>query len=293
MEGCTLCPRACGVDRSLARGFCGAEQLPRIAKIMLHQWEEPFISGSRGSGAVFFSGCNLKCVYCQNHAIRDGLIGEYYDEDRLAEVYLALQKSGAHNINLVTAAHYVPQVSNSLRIAKRAGLSIPVIYNSSGYESVVPIRSLAGLIDVYLPDWKYVSPLLSSRFSNAPDYSAVASEAIGEMYRQVGDLVLDGDGIVKSGLAIRHLVLPGCADDSRRVLDEIANCISKETHISLMSQYTPQASTTTFPLNRRITQREYDRVISYALSIGLHNILIQQLDSAQSVFTPQFTDNIK
>lgn len=293
MEGCTLCPRACGVDRSLARGFCGAEQLPRIAKIMLHQWEEPFISGSRGSGAVFFSGCNLKCVYCQNHEIRDGLIGEYYDEDRLAEVYLALQKSGAHNINLVTAAHYVPQVSNSLRIAKRAGLSIPVIYNSSGYESVVAIRSLAGLIDVYLPDWKYVSPLLSSRFSNAPDYSAVASEAIGEMYRQVGDLVLDGDGIVKSGLAIRHLVLPGCADDSRRVLDEIANCISKETHISLMSQYTPQASTTTFPLNRRITQREYDRVISYALSIGLHNILIQQLDSAQSVFTPQFTDNIK
>lgn len=293
MEGCMLCPRACGVDRSLARGFCGAEQLPRVAKIMLHQWEEPFISGSRGSGAVFFSGCNLKCVYCQNHEIRDGLIGDIYDEDRLAEVYLTLQKSGAHNINLVTAAHYVPQVSNSLRIAKRSGLKIPVIYNSSGYESVDAIRSLAGLIDVYLPDWKYVSPLLSARFSNAPDYSAVASEAIGEMYRQVGDLVLDGDGIVESGLAIRHLVLPGCADDSRRVLDEIANCISKETHISLMSQYTPQASTTTFPLNRRITQREYDRVISYALSIGLHNILIQQLDSAQSVFTPQFTDNIK
>ena len=293
MGECMLCPRACGVDRSLTRGFCGAEQLPRVAKIMLHHWEEPFISGTRGSGTVFFSGCNLKCIYCQNHEIRDGLVGEYYDEDRLALAYLSLEKSGAHNINLVTAAHYVPQVSSSLRIAKHMGLSIPVIYNSSGYESVDAIRSLDGLIDVYLPDWKYVSPLLSARFSNAPDYSAVASEAICEMYRQVGDLVLDDDFIVKRGLAIRHLVLPGCADDSRRVLDEIANCVSTVTHISLMSQYTPQQSTTKFPLNRRITQREYDRVISYALSIGLHNILIQQLDSAQSIFTPQFTDNIK
>ena len=293
MAGCMLCPRACGADRSVSRGLCGAERLPRVAKIMLHQWEEPFVSGTRGSGAVFFSGCNLGCVYCQNHEIRDGLIGEYYDENRLAEAYLSLQQSGAHNINLVTAAHYVSQVSDSLRVAKRMGLSIPVVYNSSGYESVSAIRLLEGLVDVYLPDWKYVSPLLSARFSNAPDYSAVASEAICEMHRQVGDLELDDDGVVKRGLAIRHLVLPGCVDDSRRVLDEIANRISKETYISIMSQYTPQPSTTTFPLNRRITQREYDRVISYALSIGLHNILIQQLDSAQSVFTPQFTDSIK
>ena len=293
MEGCMLCPRACGVDRSIARGFCGAEGLPRVAKVMLHQWEEPFISGTRGSGAVFFSGCNLKCIYCQNHEIRDGLIGECYDENRLAEAYLALEKCGVHNINLVTAAHYVPQVCSSLRIAKRMGLSIPVVYNSSGYENVDAICSLDSLVDIYLPDWKYVSPLLSGRFSNAPDYSEIAARAIAEMHRQVGDLSLDDNGIVKRGLAIRHLVLPGCVDDSRRVLDEIANHISLTTHISLMSQYTPQPSTTAFPLNRRITQREYDRVISYALSIGLHNILIQQLDSAQSVFTPQFTDNIK
>ncbi|MEA4870514.1 MAG: 4Fe-4S cluster-binding domain-containing protein [Christensenella sp.] len=293
MANCMLCPRACGADRSLSRGFCGAERLPRVAKIMLHEWEEPFISGTRGSGAVFFSGCNLGCVYCQNHEIRDGLIGETYDEDRLSEAYLSLQRRGAHTINLVTAAHYVPQVAESLRRAKARGLSIPVVYNSSGYENTAAIRALDGLVDVYLPDWKYVSPLLSERFSNAPDYCAVASEAICEMYRQVGDLMLDGDGIATRGLTIRHLVLPGCVDDSRRVLDEIAMRLSKATHISLMSQYTPQPGTTAFPLNRRITQREYDRVISYALSIGLHNILIQRLDSAQSVFTPQFTDNIK
>ena len=293
MTSCMLCPRACGADRSKTRGLCGAEHLPRVAKIMLHRWEEPFISGTRGSGAVFFSGCNLGCVYCQNHEIRDGLVGEYYDEDRLADAYLALQEDGAHNINLVTAAHYVPQVAESLRRAKAQGLNIPVVYNSSGYECEDAIRSLEGLVDIYLPDWKYVSPLLSGRFSNAPDYSAVASVAIAEMYRQVGDMVADKDGIAQRGLAIRHLVLPGCVDDSRRVLDEIANRFSTQTHISLMSQYTPQDSTTEFPLNRRITQREYDRVISYALSIGLHNILIQQLDSAQSVFTPQFTDKIK
>lgn len=293
MSSCILCPRACGADRSVSRGICGGERLPRVAKIMLHSWEEPFISGSRGSGAVFFSGCNLGCVYCQNHEIRDGLVGEYYDEDRLAEAYLALQEEGAHNINLVTAAHYVPQVAESLRRARARGLNIPVVYNSSGYEYADAIRSLEGLVDLYLPDWKYVSPLLSERFSNAPDYSAVASAAIQEMYRQVGDLVLDHESIAQRGLVIRHLVLPGCVDDSRHVLDEIARLFSSETHISLMSQYTPQPCTTQFPLNRRITQREYDRVISYALSLGLHNILIQQLDSAQSVFTPQFTDKIK
>ena len=293
MSSCMLCPRACGADRSVSPGFCGAEHLPRVAKIMLHSWEEPFISGSRGSGAIFFSGCNLGCVYCQNHEIRDGLVGEYYDEDRLADAYLALQENGAHNINLVTAAHYVPQVAESLRRAKVQGLHIPVVYNSSGYEYVDSIRSLEGLVDIYLPDWKYVSPVLSERFSNAPDYSAVASAAILEMYRQVGDLTLDCVTIAQRGLVIRHLVLPGCVDDSRRVLEEIVQRLSTETYISIMSQYTPQPCTTQFPLNRRITQREYDRVISYALSLGLHNILIQQLDSAQSTFTPQFTDKIK
>ena len=293
MSACELCPRKCGADRTTERGLCGAEEAPRVAKIMLHEWEEPFISGSRGSGAVFFSGCNLGCVYCQNYTIRDGGIGSVMDADALAQAYLKLQQDGAHNINLVTAAPYVPEIAESLRLAKSLGLTIPVVYNTSGYECVEAIRQLEGLVDVYLPDWKYVSPLLSKKFSNAADYCEVASAAIEEMFRQVGELTLDENGVAVRGLVIRHLILPGCADDSRSVLNEIVNRFPLSTHISLMSQYTPQVYTTEFPLNRRITQREYDRVISYALSLGLYNILIQQRDSAQSVYTPQFTKQIK
>ncbi len=282
----------CGADREREVGLCGAGQTPRVAKIMLHEWEEPFISGTRGSGAVFFSGCNLGCVYCQNHEIRDGGVGVCMNEDALAQAYLQLQQDGAHNINLVTAAPYVPEIAESLRRAKSLGLTIPVVYNTSGYEKVEALRKLDGLVDVYLPDWKYVSPLLSKKFSNAPDYANVASAAIEEMFRQVGELKLDENGIAVRGLVIRHLILPGCADDSRSVLDEIVKRFPLSIHLSLMSQYTPQVYTTEFPLNRRITQREYDRVISYALSLGLYNILIQQRDSAQSVYTPQFTNQI-
>lgn len=285
-----LCPRRCGADRSCSRGLCGADEYARVAKIMLHHWEEPFLSGVRGSGAVFFAGCNLGCVYCQNHEIRNGGIGEKYTADKLANTYLALQENGAHNINLVTAAPYAPEVAESLRIAKQAGLAIPVVYNSSGYECVETLHTLEGLIDVYLPDWKYDSPLLSQKFSNAPDYPEVAAAAITEMYRQTGGLVLDENGIARRGLVIRHLVLPGCADDSRRILDKIVTLLPISTYLSLMSQYTPQAHVTAFPLNRRITQREYERVISYALSLGLYNILIQEMDSAQSKYTPHFTD---
>lgn len=292
MEACMLCPRKCGADRSKQRGLCGAEALPRVAKIMLHPWEEPFISGTRGSGTVFFSGCNLGCVYCQNYTIRDGGVGELYTVEALTTAFLSLQAQGAHNINLVTAAPYVPEIAQSLRLAKAQGLQIPVVYNSSGYECAEAILQLEGLVDIYLPDWKYVSPLLSKKFSNAPDYADVVIAAILEMHRQVGELVLDEDGLATRGLVIRHLILPGCADDSRKVLDEIVSRLPASTHVSLMSQYTPQVYTTEFPLNRRITQREYDRVISYALSLGLHNILIQERNSAQSLYTPQFTEPI-
>jgi putative pyruvate formate lyase activating enzyme len=287
-----LCPRKCGADRESQRGLCGAESLPRVAKAMLHQWEEPFISGTRGSGTVFFSGCNLGCVYCQNHTIRDGGIGELYDANVLTSIYLSLQHDGAHNINLVTAAPYVPQVAESLRRARAQGLTIPVVYNSSGYECVDALKQLDELIDVYLPDWKYVSPLLSEKFSNAPDYAIITSAAISEMHRQIGELVLDEEGLAQRGMVIRHLILPGCADDSRKILDAIVKLLPLSTHVSLMSQYTPQVYTTEFPLNRRITEREYDRVISYALSLGLYNILIQNRNSAQSSYTPDFTDQI-
>jgi putative pyruvate formate lyase activating enzyme len=257
---------------------------------MLHHWEEPYLSGTRGSGAVFFSGCNLGCVYCQNHEIRDGGVGMPMSSEMLAQEYLSLQEQGAHNINLVTAAPYVPDVASSLKLAKEQGLRIPVVYNSSGYELVETLRLLDGLVDIYLPDWKYVSPILSGKFSNAPDYCEVAEAAILEMHRQVGDLVMDANGLATRGLAIRHLVLPGCVDDSRRVLDQIVTRLPASTAVSIMSQYTPQEHVTAFPLNRRVTQREYERVISYATDLGLYNILIQQKESAQSIYTPDFTD---
>ncbi len=290
-KNCNLCPRRCGLDRTVSFGFCGADAYMRVAKVMLHFWEEPFISGTRGSGAVFFSGCNLGCVYCQNHDISGGHVGERYDAKRLAETCLTLESKGAHNVNLVTAAPYVPQVAEGIRLAKASGLTIPVVYNSSGYELVETLRLLDGLVDIYLPDFKYVSTGLSSRFSNAPDYCAFALPAIREMHRQVGNLVLSGDGIAEKGLAIRHLVLPNCVDDSRRVFDEIVTHFPLGTYVSIMSQYTPQPDVTDFPLNRKITAREYERAISYALSVGLHNILIQQRDSANSAFTPTFTVN--
>lgn len=293
MEGCLLCPRACNVDRSVTTGYCGAGLFPCISKVMLHLWEEPFLSGTRGSGAVFFSGCNLGCVYCQNYRIRGGGVGESFHAEALAKLYLRLQEEGAHNVNLVTAAPYVPVVADSLARAKLYGLKIPVVYNSSGYELVDTIRLLDGLVDIYLPDWKYVSPVLSAKFSSAPDYSEVASKAIFEMYRQVGDLRLNDSGLAVSGLAIRHLVLPGCVDDTRRVLDRIVTQYGKSAFLSLMSQYTPQPGVTIQPLDRRLTKREYERTISYALSIGLYNILIQEMDSAKPAYTPDFTDKIK
>jgi putative pyruvate formate lyase activating enzyme len=261
-----------------------------VAKVMLHLWEEPFLSGKNGSGAVFFSGCNLGCVYCQNHAIRSGGFGETMDEAGLADVYLSLQNQGAHNINLITAAPYVPSVAESLRIARSRGLILPVVYNSGGYELTETLRLLDGLVDIYLPDFKYVSSVLSGRFSGAPDYFSVVLPAIREMYRQVGGLVFDENGMAQSGLVVRHLILPNCADDSRRVLDALVTHFPLSIQLSLMSQFTPQPHVTAFPLNRKITSREYDRVISYALSLGLHNILIQQRDSANAVFTPRFTD---
>ncbi len=287
---CFLCPRRCGIDRAVQPGFCGAMETPRVAKIMLHHWEEPFLSGANGSGTVFFSGCNLGCVFCQNHEIRDGGVGEYYNAEQLCAAYLSLQVQGAHNINLVTAAHHVPLVAESLRMAKARGLSIPVVYNSGGYELAETLRLLDGLVDIYLPDLKYVSSELSERFSGAPDYFTAASAAIEEMYRQVGDFVLSEDGIARRGLVIRHLVLPNCVDDSRKVLDYIVTRFPLSTQVSIMSQFTPQEHVTAFPLNRRITSREYDRVISYALSKGLYNILIQQLNSASAAYTPTFTD---
>lgn len=286
---CNLCPKACRVDRTVTVGACGAGILPRVARIMTHMWEEPCISGTAGSGAVFFSGCNLRCVFCQNEALQGGKLGEPFDADRLAGAFLQLQASGVHNVNLVTPTPHIPVIRRALIIAKRSGLTLPVVYNTGAYERASALRALEGLVDIYLPDMKYVSPVLSERFSGAADYYETASAAIREMYRQTGPLVIGEDGIAKRGVLIRHLVLPGCLDDSRRVLDDLVSRYTPDVYLSLMRQYVPTARVTTPPLNRKLTNREYDRIMSYALTLGMNHIWVQEKSSASADFTPSFT----
>jgi len=257
---------------------------------MLHLWEEPCISGRRGSGAVFFSGCNLACVYCQNYTLQDGRAGTLYGPEALSELMLRLQEQGAHNINLVTATPHLRTLLPALRHAKARGLAIPIVYNTSGYETLDTLRQLDGLIDIYLPDLKYISPIRSARFSDVADYAAFALPALSEMHRQVAELTADADGIATRGIIVRHLILPGCVDDARAVLDAIAERLPISTHLSLMRQYTPTPRLSNGPLSRPITDREYERTISYALSLGFHNILQQEKTSVNLSFTPSFTD---
>lgn len=285
---CAACPRRCGAERTRHTGLCNAGELPRVARAALHFYEEPCISGTRGSGAVFFSGCNLSCVFCQNHVLHDGTAGRPHTPEQLAGVYLALQADGAHNINLVTPTPHLAAVRASLLLARRRGLSLPVVYNTNAYELVPSLRALEGLVDVYLPDLKYVTPALSARFSGCADYFAFAAPAIQEMYRQVGTLRLDGDGMAVRGLLIRHLVLPACVDEARRVLDFIADSLPAETHLSLMRQYAPTPNVTEPPLNRRLTDREYARAVDYCCARGFTNVWIQGRESASLAYTPDF-----
>lgn len=286
---CRLCPRRCGANRALAPGLCGALSTPRVARAGLHQWEEPCISGSAGSGAVFFSGCNLSCVYCQNEVLQDGSVGGLVSPERLSDIFLILESCGAHNINLVTPAPHVTAIAKALTLSKARGLSIPVVYNTNGYELPETLRLLDGLVDVYLPDYKYVTPALSERFSGAADYSAVADAALMEMFRQRGHLKLNDEGLAVSGMLVRHLVLPCCGFDSRLVLDRLKELFSTELHLSIMRQYAPTARCIQPPLNRKITDREYDRVLDHALSCGFTHIITQDAASADLSFTPTFT----
>lgn len=289
--GCEICPRRCGVLRDMEAGFCGAVGLPRVACAALHQWEEPCISGTRGSGAVFFSGCNMACVFCQNYMLQSGQLGSPRTARQLADEYLRLQSLGAHNINLVTPAPHVPYIIESLSIAKAAGLTVPVVYNTNAYETVDTLRRLDGLVDVYLPDLKYVSPVLSARFSKTPDYFAVAMPAISEMLCQTGHLSLDADGMAVRGVLIRYLVLPGCVFDAKAVMDAVKGSFSTETYLSIMRQYAPTERCQTPPLNRKVTAREYDQVLDYALSLGFSRIWMQKGASADLAYTPAFTDS--
>lgn len=287
---CRLCPRNCSINRLKGEvGFCGASQEIEIAKVMLHQWEEPFISGSKGSGTIFFSKCNLQCVFCQNHEISQGNIGKKVSIDRLAEIFLEQEGRGAHNINLVTPTHYVPQIIDALRIAKRRGLSIPIVYNTNAYENPETILALNGLVDVYLPDLKYFNDQHAAQYSHAPHYFKHASKAIALMFSQVGELQFASDGMMKKGVVIRHLALPGLLLDSRKILDYIASNYGNSVYVCLMNQYTPVHKAFFYAeLSNSLPAGEYEHLVDYCVSLGLDNVLIQEEGSSSKEFIPDF-----
>ena len=254
MKCCTVCPRMCGVDRTSGQtGYCGMPAQLMAARAALHMWEEPCISGSEGSGTVFFSGCNMGCVFCQNGSIADGSVARQITTERLAEIFLELQQKGANNINLVTPTHYVPQIKEALVSAKRQGLILPVLYNTSGYERVETIKGLEGLVDIYLPDMKYVSPALSSKYSHAGNYFRCAKEALKEMVRQIPKAEFDDRDMMKCGVIVRHLVLPGCVEDSKRVIRYLHQNFGEHIYISIMNQYTPVREFSDMPELNRIS----------------------------------------
>lgn len=284
---CNLCPRQCGIDRNFFTGFCGGGSGIRAARAALHFWEEPCISGTRGSGTVFFSGCSLRCCFCQNASISMEHTGKDISISRLVEIFLELQAQGAHNINLVTGTHYLPWILSAIDMAKPR-LHIPIVYNSSGYETVEAIRKMNGYIDIYLPDFKYFDPETARRYAHAPDYPETAKAAIAEMIAQTGSPVLE-DGILKKGCIVRHLVLPGHRHASISLLRYLASKFSTDTFLlSLMAQYTPPKQDTGFrELTRRITKMEYHSVLREAQTLGFHGFM-QEISSAKEEYTPHF-----
>ena len=290
---CDLCPRKCLVDRKKGeKGICGQTENLKVARAALHFWEEPCISGDAGSGAVFFSGCPLHCVFCQNENIANGTVGKEISLERLVDIFLELQEKGANNINLVTPGHFVPQIVKALDQAKKEGLTLPVVYNTSSYETVDTIRMLDGYVDIYLPDFKYMNPVLSKKYSHAPDYAQVAKAAIAEMVRQTGKAVFvngDEDNLILRGTIVRHLTLPGCMEDSMQILKYLHETYGDTIYISIMNQFTPLSNMEKYPeLNRKITDEEYETLVDYAIEIGIENGFIQEGDTAEESFIPAF-----
>ncbi|MBR0349231.1 MAG: radical SAM protein [Clostridia bacterium] len=283
---CNSCPRKCNIDRDSFKGICGAPANYKLARAALHFWEEPCISGDRGSGTVFFSGCSLKCVFCQNYEISRNSYGKEITEERLIEIFRELENQGAHNINLVNPTHYSAQLAQTLKKYKP---SVPVVYNTGGYDSVESLKKLEGLVDIYLTDIKYVSEAVSKKYSGAEDYFTVASEAVLEMQRQVGENVFDEDGIMQKGIIIRHLVLPCNVSQAMRMLDWVKENLPIDTVLSLMSQYTPCGKASEYPtINRKLGEREYGMVLDYAEKLGFENVFIQEIDSSSTDFIPDF-----
>ncbi len=288
---CNLCPRNCGVNRKESKtGVCGQTNTLKVARAALHPWEEPCISGENGSGTVFFSGCNLGCIFCQNQEIsrKTESAGEEITTGRLAEIFLELQAKGAHNINLVTPTHFILQIKEALILAKERGLFVPVVYNTSGYEKAETLRVLDGLIDIYLPDMKYMEEEKALHYSLAKDYPEVAKEALAEMYRQVGPPKWEGH-LLKKGMIVRHLVLPLGVSNAKKVLRYLYETYQSNIFISIMNQYTPPGKELPYPeLNRKVTKREYEKVLDYAISLGITNAFIQEGETAKESFIPAF-----
>lgn len=282
---CSICPRKCNADRENSVGFCKSPAEFRLARAALHFWEEPCISGENGSGTVFFSGCNLKCVYCQNYEISIENKGVVVDDSRLIEIFKSLIEQGAENINLVNPTHYADRLAN---LFEKWHCPVPVVYNTSGYESAQTLKMLDGIVDIYLADFKYIRPDKAQKYSNAPDYPEVAKNALAEMKRQVQGYAFDSRSVMQKGVIVRHLVLPQNTNSALRIIDYIAENYS-DTYLSIMAQYVPCGSLENYPeINRKITEREYNKVVDYALQTGLENVFIQQTESAEKEFIPPF-----
>lgn len=289
-ENCLLCPRKCGINRSTGKtGICGVSSEIKVARAALHYWEEPCISGKRGSGAVFFSGCSLHCVFCQNREISDGKEGKVISKERLSDIFMELAGKGANNINLVTPGQYIPDIVWAVNDAKSRGMKLPIIYNTSGYENVTELKLLEGIVDVYLPDFKYMDSTLSAMYSRAKDYPSVAKQALSEMVRQQPDVVIDdATGLIQKGVIVRQLLLPGHVNDAKAVLKYLYDTYHDHVYISMMSQFTPIALKDYPEINRTVTRREYERLVDYALEIGITNAFIQEGDVAKDSFIPAF-----
>lgn len=289
-ENCLLCPRKCGINRRTGQtGVCGVSSEIKVARAALHYWEEPCISGKRGSGAVFFSGCSLHCVFCQNREISDGKAGKLISKERLSDIFMELADKGANNINLVTPGQYIPDIVWAVNDAKSRGMKLPIIYNTSGYENVTELKLLKGIVDVYLPDFKYMDSTLSARYSRAKDYPSVAKQALSEMVRQQPDVVIDdATGLIQKGVIVRQLLLPGHVNDAKAVLKYLYDTYHDHVYISMMSQFTPIALKDYPEINRTVTRREYERLVDYALEIGITNAFIQEGDVAKDSFIPAF-----
>ena len=286
---CDICPHECKIDRSKQIGRCKATDKVKIALSSLHFFEEPCISGEKGSGTIFFSNCNLRCVYCQNHKISHDGYGKEITVERLAEIMLEQQKNGANNINLVSPTIYSYQIKKAIILAKEAGLKIPIVYNSSGYEKVETLKELYGLIDVYLPDFKYADNMLAEKYSGIKDYSNICINAIKEMYRQVGKPELDENGIIKRGVIIRHLILPNNTKNTKRVIDIIKENFNDNIYISVMAQYFPTYKAREISeLNRKISKKEYEEIEEYIFEKDLKNGYMQELGEHEEEYVPEF-----